>query len=195
MEDFLLEHGIWILAPILFVDDLGWPFFPAATLLFSAVVLARTTGEVSILHLFLIAATLAPMANAILFFLGKKQARGWILVHGHRFFLTKKRVEKAEKIFEKYGEKTVFLGSMMTTIRPACSFIAGGLGMKTSKFFAYHFAGLLVYLFLVFTTGYFLGPSIFGGFENFFSFLLAALIFLGVLRILVWGVSVFLSKK
>jgi len=180
MENWIAEYGLVALAFFLFIDDLGFPF-PTTTILFSSAIFAHTNPEIDFLPLVLIALFLPPISNGILFFAGQRGLRNWLHQHGHRFFLTSTRLIRAEKFFEKYGEKTVFFGSMWTTIRPLCSVIAGSLGMKFAKFAIFHFAGVVIWVAAVLGTGFFWGREIWEILREFWWILAV-----GILVGLVW---------
>lgn len=161
MEDFIAEYGIWALAGILFIDDLGVPL-PGTTLIFSAAVLAsQGFPGIQLYQLILIAFLIPPISNGIIFFLGRHGARNWLKTHGHKFFLPEKQLQKAETFFQKYGEKTVFIAGMMSGLRAVGSLTAGSLGMKPYKFILYHFLGLSVWATIIVGGGYFFGEEIF----------------------------------
>lgn len=160
MEGFILQYGVFALALILFIDDAGIPFLPASTIVFSSAILASQSPEIDILSILLITIIIPPLGNGILFYFGKHGARHWLKTHGHKIFLPNKRIKQAERFFQKYGDKTVFIAAMMTSVRAVSSVIAGSLDMHPVKFFTYHFLGVLVWACSVVGVGYFWGDEI-----------------------------------
>jgi membrane protein DedA with SNARE-associated domain len=195
MEEFKIffsEYGIWALAGILFLDDLGLPL-PGTTLLFAAAVLAsQDFPGISLYPLLAIALFIPPICNGIIFFLGRHGTRGWLKTHGHKFFLPEKKLQKAERFFEKYGEKTVFFVGLVLGLRAVTSLTAGSLGMKPQKFFLYHFLGLLIWVSITIGGGYLFGEEIFKTVKHYWEFLLIGV---GVFIIgkIIW--SRFIEKK
>lgn len=159
MQEFVVQYGVFALAVLLFIDDFGIPL-PASTLIFSTAVLARTNTEMSVLLLFLVAVLIPPISNGTLFFLGKRGARNWLHRHGHRIYLTEKRMHKAESFFRKYGDKAVFIVAMLTSIRPVTSIIAGSMDMNPRRFFAFHMSGIICWASFLIGSGYLLGEHI-----------------------------------
>lgn len=159
MSDFILNYGIFAIAGLLFIDDLGIPL-PGSTIIFTAAVLARTNEQICLFKIIIIALLIPPIANSILFFWGKKGARKWLKSHGYKIFLPKERLKKAEIFFGKYGEKTVFFTAMIPSVRAVTSVIAGSLKMNPLKFLFFHFTGILIWATIFIGSGYFLGESI-----------------------------------
>ncbi len=178
MENFILEYGILAIGFVLFIDDLGIPL-PGATIIFSSAVLARHTSGIDVWSLFLVALLIPPIGNMILFYASRHGLRDWLDKHGHKVFLPKKRIDKAQKIFNKYGELTVFFAAMMSGIRAVSSVIAGGLKMNPLKFLFYHFLGVTIWASTVVSVGYFWGHEIVGILKTYWHiFLILLLIFI-----------------
>ena len=159
MDKLVLEYEIFAIIVFLFIDDLGIPL-PGATIVFTAAVLAKTTPEISIYSIFLIAIFIPPIANSILFFWGKDGARKWLKTHGHKIFLPDDRLKKADIFFKKHGEKTVFFAAMLSSVRAVTSIIAGSFNMHPVKFLMYHWAGVFVWASVLVGMGHFFGEAI-----------------------------------
>ncbi len=159
MENFIAEYGLFTIAFFLFIDDLGIPF-PTSTIVFSAAVLARATGEIPLVTLFLMSIFIPPISNGILFFWGRHGARRWLQTHGHKFLLPNSRLKKADVFFEKYGEKTIFFGSIFTTVRAVLAIIAGSANMHPFKFVIFNVLGIFVWASAVVGTGYIFGENV-----------------------------------
>ncbi len=159
MEGFIINYGILAVALLLFIDDLGIPL-PGTTIIFSSAILASQSPEINIWSLFFVALFIPPLGNMILFYFSRHGLRDWLETHGHKIFLPKKRLNKAQTIFDKYGEITVFFAAMITSVRSVSSVIAGGLKMNSFKFMIYHFLGVLVWASVIVGTGYFFGNHI-----------------------------------
>ncbi len=159
METFIINYGILAVALLLFIDDLGIPL-PGTTIIFTSAIMASQTAEINIWHLFIVAILIPPLGNMLLFYFSRHGFRDWLDAHGHKIFLPQKRINKAQRIFDKYGEETVFFAAMITSVRSVSSVIAGGLKMNSFKFMVYHFAGVLVWASCVVGMGYFFGDHI-----------------------------------
>ena len=67
------------------------------------------------------------------------------------------RLIKADRWFEKYGDKSVILGRLVPGIRELVSIPAGILGMKPRKFLIFTFIGSCAWSIVLTTIGYFFG--------------------------------------
>ncbi len=184
MENFLADYGLWALAFFLFIDDLGFPF-PTTTIIFSLSVIAKTNPEVSIWPILILAIIIPPISNSILFFASRHGLRNWLHKHGHRIFLTRKRIQKAEDYFNKYGEWTIFIAAMLTTIRPVSSVVAGSFDMNAKTFFKFHIPGLLIWAIFVTGSGYIFGNHVWEILQKCWPILLISIITFYIIKF-VW---------
>jgi len=72
----------------------------------------------------------------------------------------KKKLERVEIWFEKYGDKAVFLGRMIPVMREMISVPAGLLKMRIPKFVLYTFSGSCVWATITILSGYYFGEAI-----------------------------------
>ena len=160
MEQVLVDYGVWALALIFLIDDLGIPF-PSGTSLFAGAVFARTHLEISPWPLLIIAIVMSQTGNAILFFWGRRGGREWLKKHGHRVLLPRKRLVRLENFFaHRHGIRTIFLASLVNTIRPSVALLAGSSNMHPRKFFPINFLGITVWSTAIVGSGYFFGDQI-----------------------------------
>lgn len=193
MENFILEYGILAIGFLLFIDDLGIPL-PGSTLIFSSAIIASQTKEISICQILIIALIIPPLGNSILFYFGRHGLRKWLNTHGHKIFLPEKRIKKAELIFAKHGEKTVFFAAMITSVRAVSSVIAGSLKMNPAKFLFYHFGGVFLWATVVVSAGYFLGDHIWEAIRTNSEIIILAISIIIVGKI-IWNFSQKTRKK
>ena len=69
------------------------------------------------------------------------------------------RLEKADKWFEKYGDKSVILGRLVPGIRELVSIPAGIFNMKPLKFLLFTFIGSCAWSILLTAAGYYFGVA------------------------------------
>jgi len=69
------------------------------------------------------------------------------------------RLEKADKWFEKYGDKSVILGRLVPGIRELVSIPAGIFNMKPLKFLLFTFVGSCAWSILLTAAGYYFGVA------------------------------------
>lgn len=87
----------------------------------------------------------ATVASVILYAISVKLGRDAILKHLRHTRVSEKHLAKAERWFEKYGEKMVFFCRMVPVLRELISIPAGVLGMRPVKFLVYTFAGSCIW--------------------------------------------------
>ena len=143
---------------IIFVETgvVFFPFLPGDSLLFAAGVFAApdsATGKAALpLMALLPVVWCAPINYWIGHFFGRR-----ILESGKVKAMTPERIEKTEKMIEKWGPLAVFLGRFFPFIRTFMPFISGISGMRWSRFTPFSILGGLCWSSLFTLMGYFFG--------------------------------------
>ena len=101
----------------------------------------------------------ATIGAVVIYFISLKIGRIAIIKIGKYFFVSEKKIESAERWFEKYGIYAVFLGRMAPGVRELISVPAGIARMPLAKFVTFTFFGSLVWSLILVFSGYFLGNS------------------------------------
>jgi membrane protein DedA with SNARE-associated domain len=101
----------------------------------------------------------ATIGAVVIYFISLKIGRIAIIKIGKYVFVSEKRIESAERWFEKYGIYAVFLGRMAPGVRELISVPAGIARMPLAKFVTFTFFGSLVWSLILVFSGYFLGNS------------------------------------
>lgn len=161
MESFFLEYGIWALAIMIFVDEIGLPIFPNGIALFFAAALARTTESASPWAFFAVAVIAAQLGNAILFWGGRHGLQDRLVSRKWRLLPSPERWEKLQKFFAcRHGSFTILGVSCLTAVRPFAALMAGSCQMKPLRFFPFNFLGIVLWAGTVTLAGYFLGTPL-----------------------------------
>ena len=148
-----------------------FPFLPGDSLLFASGFFAAPdaqTGHSALpLPLLLAVVWLAPIIGdqcnyLIGHFFGKK-----IIESGIVKALTPERIEKTEKMIDKWGPAALFLGRFFPFIRTFMPFISGISGMKWTRFTPFSVIGGITWSSLFTLLGYFFGniPFVQNNFE------------------------------
>lgn len=117
------------------------------------------TGNLDI-WLVTLVATLANLVGSwIAYFVGLKLGRAWILKYGRYVLLRESHLEHAERWFEKYGDKAVFLSRLTPAVRTVISLPAGIAKMDLKKFSLYTFVGSIPWNFALTYLGCLLGQN------------------------------------
>ena len=91
------------------------------------------------------------------YFVGRTGGRAIIERFGRYVFLKPEQLDRAEKFFAKYGDKTVFFGRFIAILRAWAAFLAGVNHMPWRKFLIYNAAGGILWATLFGTLGFLAG--------------------------------------
>lgn len=149
------------------------PFLPGDSLLFAAGAFAAI-GSFNVLILFVVltaAAILGDTANySIGKFLGSRAFKKYPKI------FKKEYLERTQKFYSKYGNKTIMLARFVPIVRTFAPFVAGVGKMKYSNFLTYNVVGGIVWVALFVFGGYFFGNISFV--KNNFSLVILIIIIL-----------------
>jgi len=95
--------------------------------------------------------------DLIAYYLGRRYGRGLTGVRPFKWFLTRKRLEKLDGWFKRFGNWTVFWGRMVAGVRFVTFFMAGTTRMPVSKFILFDSLAALVTVPIWITLGIVLG--------------------------------------
>jgi membrane protein DedA with SNARE-associated domain len=101
----------------------------------------------------------ATIGAIVIYLVSFKIGRIAIIKLGKYVFVSEKKIESAERWFEKYGVYAVFLGRMAPGVRELISVPAGIARMPFAKFVTFTFFGSLIWSVILVFSGYFLGNS------------------------------------
>ena len=101
----------------------------------------------------------ATMGDNIGYYLGRKLGREWLLRHGSRFGITRRRLQQADAFFQRQGPKAVFFGRFIGFARALVPFVAGTSRMRYRQFMIYNAFGAVLWTIGFVTLGYGLGAS------------------------------------
>ncbi len=150
--------GYWFvfLAAFLEAVIIFGSFVPGATIVVIFGFLSAE-GTFNFVTLFWFAVAGAVAGDGLSFYLGRK---------GTRFFkdenklLRMAHLEKAKSFFNKYGDKSIFVGRFVGIIRPMIPFTAGLCGMETGKFIFWNVFSGIVWALAHLLLGYFFGGAL-----------------------------------
>lgn len=164
-------------------------FLPGDSLLFTAGFLA-SQNILDIKVLVIGAFICAVLGDSVGYWFGREVGPK-IFNKEDSFFFHKKNVEKAQKFYEKYGNKTIFLARFVPVIRTFAPIVAGVGNMKYRNFISYNIIGGFVWTFGLVFLGYFLGKTI----PNVDKFILPIILVIIVLSIIpiIW--EIYQSRK
>ena len=101
----------------------------------------------------------ATLGAFVIYLIALKLGRAGLLRYIKYAKISESKVTKAEKWFEKYGDKSVIIGRVIPGIRELVSIPAGIFRMKPTKFLIYTFVGSCVWSVALTTVGYYFGVA------------------------------------
>jgi membrane protein DedA with SNARE-associated domain len=119
-------------------------------------------NEMSIIHIFGVGITGgsgAALGAFIIYLIALKLGRTGLAKYMKYAKINPDKLTKADKWFEKYGDKSVLLGRLVPGIRELVSIPAGIFSMNPKKFLIFTFIGSCAWSTLLTGIGYYLGVA------------------------------------
>ncbi len=119
-------------------------------------------NEMSIVHVFgvgIAGGCGASIGAFVIYFIALKVGRAGLSKYMRYARISEAKLAKADRWFEKYGDKSVLFGRMAPGIRELVSIPAGIFRMNRKKFFVFTFIGSCSWSMLLTWLGYYLGVA------------------------------------
>jgi membrane protein DedA with SNARE-associated domain len=156
LRDHFTTHGYWTLAITLLLENAGIPL-PGETMLLFASFLAFQHHELN-LGLIILVGTLACMLGDNLgYLIGFHGGRPLLHRYQRVFRVSDQKIERGEKLFERFGPVTVFFARFVFGMRVIAGPLAGVLRMPWRRFALFNFLGAAVWVTVISCVGYFFG--------------------------------------
>lgn len=117
-------------------------------------------GTLGLIPMIILGATGATIGSTVIYLIALKLGRLVLIRYLRYVKVSEKKLQRVEDWFEKYGDKTVFLGRMVPVMREMISVPAGLLQMKIPKFVLYTFTGSCVWSAGTILAGYYFGEAL-----------------------------------
>lgn len=101
----------------------------------------------------------ATAGGLVIFAASRVLGRAAVVRLAARLRVGEERVERAERWFERHGDRSVLFGRLVPGVRSLVSVPAGILAMKPAKFLLYTFAGSCAWSTALVAAGYYLGVA------------------------------------
>ena len=150
--------GYWVLLLTSFAESL--PFIGLivpGTIFLGFFGFLSAQGYLDIGDLIWFAAIGAILGDGLSYYLGRK---GAIFFSDKNTILKQSYLEKGEKFFKKYGNKSIFLGRFIGPLRPIVPFIAGLSGMDKKIFIFWNVISAALWSVMFLFLGYFFGNAL-----------------------------------
>jgi membrane-associated protein len=177
------ETGVYVILFVIIFCETGLvvtPFLPGDSLLFAAGTLVTSIPDspLKLQWLILFCALAASLGDATNFMIGLRVGPK-VFTREDSFWLNKKHLMRAQRFYEKYGGKTIFLAHFVPIIRTFSPFV-GGIGkMKYRRFALFNVTGVTTWVTVCTTSG-----VLFGGLpfvQNHFELVLVTIVLISVM--------------
>lgn len=165
LTEVAAQYNTWtyaILFVIVFCETglVVTPFLPGDSLLFAAGAIAaapdQTSLNVNLMAILLLVAAIA--GDAVNYAVGRRMGQAVFEKKNSRIFKPQ-YLERTQKFFEKYGNKTIVIARFVPIVRTFAPFLAGVGTMPYRKFLVYNVTGALLWVGLFTYAGFFFGQT------------------------------------
>lgn len=144
LDDLLSNFGYLAVFALIGIESLGIPA-PGETMLVTASVYAGATHNLEMVGVIAAAAAGAIIGDNIGYSIGRMGGYKLLLRFGHRVRVKESHLKVARYVFERHGEKVVFLGRFVALLRTYAAFLAGVGQMEWRRFLIANAAGGIVW--------------------------------------------------
>ena len=188
---------IWVYIPLLLIifAETGLvitPFLPGDSLLFAAGVFTTEGGGLNLIALIVIMCAAAILGNTSNYWIGRKIGQS-IINSGRVKALTPERIEKTQRLFNKYGLLTVVLTRFVPYIRTFAPFLAGVGNMSFVRFTLFNVVGGVLWVNIFVLMGHFFGSIPFVQ-EN-FELVLIAIVIISFMPMVIGAIKMHVSRR
>jgi membrane protein DedA with SNARE-associated domain len=188
LEPTLKHYGYLAVGGLLVLEDFGLPV-PGESVLIAAAFYAGL-GQLSLVLIAIIAFLGAVIGDNIGFAIGKFGGNPLVEKFGKYIFLTPKRINSAQKFFERQGGKVIIFARFIDGLRQANGIIAGLSEMSWTRFISFNALGAALWVGTWLSIGYFGGNHI----STFLRYQLYITI-AAILILIAWATRFYIKKK
>jgi membrane protein DedA with SNARE-associated domain len=171
--DFSGYLGVFIL---MVMESMIFPVPSEAVMPFAGFLWAD--GKMSLIWIIFFSTLGSFIGSTISYYIGLYGGRPFVDRFGKYFLLNQEHLEKTEKFFQKYGNKTVFISRFIPIVRHLISLPAGFAKMNFSHFILYTVIGAGMWNTILAVAGYYLGKrwTMIKEYTIYFDYIVLALI-------------------
>lgn len=141
--DLISNLGYWGLATGLFIDSFGFPV-PSEVLIPLAVVTAEQ-GRLDLATVLVISVVAQVGGAAVSYAIGRWAGMPAVTRFGRYAFVSPHHLERAERVFDRYGGWIAGVGRCVPVVRGLIGFPAGAARMRVGSFLAWTAVGSVVW--------------------------------------------------
>lgn len=139
ISGLVASYGYVVLFLLVGLESLGIPL-PGETALVTAAAWAAL-GHLSIYGVVATAAVAAILGDTGGYWIGREGGLALVRRYGRFFHLNESHLERAHRLFERHGPKTVFFGRFIALLRTWAAVLAGAARMPYTRFLLYNALG------------------------------------------------------
>jgi len=156
LRNHFTNHGYWTLAVTLLLENAGIPL-PGETMLLFASFLAFQHHELNLGLIILVGTLACTLGDNLGYWIGFHGGRPLLHRYQRVFRVSDQKIERGEKLFERFGPATVFFARFVFGMRVIAGPLAGVLRMQWRRFVVFNFLGAAVWVAVISCVGYFFG--------------------------------------
>ena len=156
LRNAVVQYGYWAVAVALLLENAGIPV-PGETILLMASFAAFSQHELQLSWLIVVGTIAATLGDNLGFALGFYGGRPLLGRYQSIFRIQAAHVERAERLFARYGPATVFFARFVFGMRIIAGPMAGTLRMPWRKFLLFNFMGAALWVSVISGAGYLFG--------------------------------------
>ena len=186
LQNILHVLGYPAVVLVVMIESAGIPV-PGETMLLLAAFYAAVDHSMQIPIVIICAALGAIIGDNIGYSVGRSGGHAILARYGKYIHVREEHMQRAQRFFEKHGNKTVFLGRFVAVLRAWAAFLAGVNKMRWNTFFFYNAAGGIIWATIYGLLGYFAGKFFHDNFNQVehlagqITWILAAVIIVGAI--------------
>ncbi len=154
--DWISNYGYWGIILLMALESATLPV-PSEIVMPFAGFLVAEQGQMSLWGIILAGTVGCTIGSVAAYAFGYYAGRPLILRYGKYILLREHHLVRAEKWFQKYGDKATFIARLLPVIRTVISLPAGISKMRFKPFIIYSFVGSLPWTALLGYIGFVLG--------------------------------------
>src|SRR5438067_6726859 len=183
---FIRDHQAIGTFLIIGAEELGIPLPAPGDAALAVTGYLTTTGAIPLWAAFLAVVAGATLGSLGLFTLGRTYGRGFILRYGRFVGMTEERLERAERIFRRYGPWAVIVGRHIPGMRIYLSALAGMFHMRYRVFVPCVMLSSSIWAFIFLMLGRALGRQSYRLFRLIPAHLVPSFLAIALVAVLIW---------
>lgn len=155
-----LDHyGIWAIALLLLLENLGVPVVPGELAMIAGAIYAGA-GQLNIAAVGVASVVAAFIGAECGYGIGRFAGREVVLRYGRYIFIREHHLTRAERTVDKYGGIVVIVARFIVGLRELNGIIAGVTGMRAATFAIFNAIGAVAWVTTWVSLGYLAGDHI-----------------------------------